>query len=72
MSITVLYKLILSFLIGVARHTVSLQYLKKELGYEVGVLLAEKHESFLQVDSIILDGFVQAYPKYPGKFAISL
>ena len=66
---------------GVARHAqstqnnkyvVSLQYLKKELSYEVDVLHADKHESLLQVDSIIFDGFGQAYPNYPGKFAISL
>ena len=31
-----------------------------------------KHESLLQVDTIIFDGFGQAYPKYLGKFAISL
>ena len=28
----------------------SLQYLKKEVGGEVGFLYAEKHQSFLQVD----------------------
>ena len=33
---------------------------------------ADKHESLLQVDSIIFDGFGQAYSNYPGKFAISL
>ena len=37
----------------------SLQYLKKELSYEVDVLLADKHESLLQVDSIIFDEFGQ-------------
>ena len=31
-----------------------------------------KHESLLQVDTIIFDGFGQACPKYLGKFAISL
>ena len=31
---------------------------------------ADKHESLLQVDSIIFDGFGQAYPNYLGKFAI--
>ena len=50
----------------------SLQYPKKELSYEVDFLHADKHESLLQVDSIIFDGFGQAYPKYPGKFAMSL
>ena len=50
----------------------SLRYCKKELSYEVYVLHADKHESLLQVDSIIFDGFGQAYPNYLGKFAISL
>ena len=50
----------------------SLQCLKKELSYEVDVLNADKHERLLQVDSIIFDGFSQAWPNYPGKFAISL
>ena len=50
----------------------SLQYLKKELSYEVDVLNADKHESLLQDDNIIFDGFGQACPKYADKFAISL
>ena len=33
---------------------------------------ADKHQSFLQVDTIILDGFGQACPKYPDKSVISL
>ena len=49
----------------------SLQYLKKELSYEVDVLQADKHERLLQIDSIIFDGFGQACPKYSGKFAMS-
>ena len=49
-----------------------LQFLKKELSYEVDVLHADKHESLLQVDLINFDGFGQAYPNFPGKFAISL
>ena len=36
-----------------------LQYLKKELSYEVNVLHADKHESLLQVDSLIFYGFGQ-------------
>ena len=71
MSITVFYILILSFLIG-DKYAVSLQYLKKELNYEVDVLHADKHESLLQVDIIIFDGFDQACPKYLDEFAISL
>ena len=39
---------------------------------EIDVLHADKHKSLLQVDRIIIDGFGQACPKYPGKFAISL
>ena len=54
------------------KNAVSLQYLKKELSYEVDVLHADKYKSILQVDSIIFDGFGQASSKYPGKFAISL
>ena len=49
-----------------------LQYLKKELSYGVDFLHADKHESLLQVDSIIFNGFSRACPKYPVKFAISL
>ena len=39
---------------------------------EVNVLYAENHESPLQVDSIIFDGFGQACPKYSYKYVISL
>ena len=62
MSIIVFHKLLLSFLIGVVRHAqktkknkyaVSLQYIKKELRYEVDVLHVDKYESLLQVDSNI-------------------
>ena len=48
----------------------SLQYLKKELSYEVDGLHADNHQSLLQVDSITFDEFGQACPKFPGKFAI--
>ena len=40
--------------------------------YEVDVLHAYKHESFLQVDSIIFDGAGQACSKDLGKRAMSL
>ena len=50
----------------------SLQDFKKELGYKVDVLHANKHESLLQVDSIILSEFYQVCTEYSGKFAISL
>ena len=54
----------------------SLKYLLKSLGYKVYFLSADKHESFLQVDSITLDVRSKAYPKYPKQqiyniFAIS-
>ena len=38
----------------------------------IDILHADKHESLLQVDSIIFDRFGQACPNYQGKFAISL
>ena len=41
------------------KYAVSLQYLKKELNFEVDVSYADEHESLLQVDSIILDDFWQ-------------
>ena len=65
---------------SVARHTystqnnkyaVSLQYLKKELIYEIDDLHDDIRESLLQADSIIFYGFSQACPNYPSKFAIS-
>ena len=34
------------------KYAVSLQYRKNELSYEVDVLHVDKHEGFLQVDSI--------------------
>ena len=35
------------------------------MGDEVAFLLADKHENFLQVDSITLCVQSQAFPKYP-------
>ena len=49
-----------------------LQYLKNELSYEADVLHADRHESRLQVDNFLFDGFGQGCPKYPAKFAMSL
>ena len=55
-NIKVSYKLILSFLVGLARHAqstqdnrfaISLQYLQKEVGDEVDFLHVDKHKSFL-------------------------
>ena len=47
------------------KFAISLQYLQKEVSDEVDFLYADKHESFLQIDSIIFDGDGQAFPKFP-------
>ena len=68
------FKLSLSFQECLARHgqitqnnkfAISLQYLKEELSDEVVFLHTDKHESLLQIDSIILMGDGQAFPKFP-------
>ena len=68
MNVKGFFKLLLSFYVCVTRHTqitqdskfaVSLQYLKKELSDEVDFLHADKHESLLQIDSMILMGIVK-------------
>ena len=68
------FKLILLFYVCLARHAqitqnnkfaISLQYLKKEVSDEVDFLHADKHESFLQIDTMIFDGDGQAFPKLP-------
>ena len=41
----------------------SLQYLKKELSDEVYFLCTDKHEGFLHIYTVILDGDGQAFPK---------
>ena len=73
--------LMLSFLMGMVGHAestqndkyaASLQYVKKELSYEVEVLHADKHGNILKVDTVIFVGFGQVCPKYLGRFAISL
>ena len=65
----------LSFLVCVAKHTqitqnnkfvISLKYLKNEISNDVGFLHADKHESFLQIHIMILDGDGQAFPKFPN------
>ena len=67
------FKFILSFSVCVAKHAqitqnnkfaISLQCLKKEVSDEVD-LHADKHESFLQIDTMIFDGNGQAFPKFP-------
>ena len=65
-------KLIVSFQVCVARHAkitqnnklaISLQYLKKKVSDEVEFLHADKHESFLQVNTMILNGNGKSFPK---------
>ena len=65
-----------------ARHTqitqnnkfaISLQYLKNESSDEVGFLHADKNESLLQVDSMILMGMVKhSQSSQNRKFGMSL
>ena len=63
MNLKVFYKLMLSFLkVQNNKCEVSLQYLKSELSYKVDVLHHDKHDSPLQIDSIIFYGFDQAFP----------
>ena len=68
------FKLILSFSVCVTKHAqitqnnkfaISLQYVKKEVSDEVDFLHADKHESFLQIDTMIFDGHDQVFPKFP-------
>ena len=47
------------------KFAISLQYLKKEVRDKVDFLHADKHESFLQIDTMIFDGDGQAFPKFP-------
>ena len=55
------------------KFAISLQYLKKELSDEVGFLHADKHESLLQIDSMILKGMVKhSQSSQNSKFAMSL
>ena len=65
--------MILSFSVCVDRYAqitqnnkfaIALQYLKKEASDEVDFLHANKHESFLQIDTINFDGDGQALPKF--------
>ena len=49
-----------------------MQYLKKELSDEVNFLRADKHESLLQIDSMILMGIVKhSKSSQNSKFAMS-
>ena len=38
-------------------------HLKKEGSEEVDFLSTDKHESFLEIDTMIFDGYGQAFPK---------
>ena len=78
----VFYKLLLSLWVCLARHAqttqnnkfaISLQYLKKELSDEVDYLHGDKHESLLQIDSMILMGMVKhSQSSQNSIFAMSL
>ena len=70
----VLYKLIVSLWVYLARHAqstqnnkfaISLQYLKENVNNKVDFLPTDKHQSFLQIDTSILGVCGQACPNYP-------
>ena len=57
----------------VQKLSISLQHLKKELSDEVDFLHADRHESLLQIDSMILMGMVKhSQSSQNSKFAMSL
>ena len=73
-NIEVFYKLILAFWVCLGRHAqcnqgskfaISLQYLKENVNDKVDILLVDKHQGFLQIDTIILDLRGQICPNYP-------
>ena len=43
----------------------SLLFFKKEVSYEVDFLHVNKHESCVQIDTMIIDGDCQAFPMFP-------
>ena len=47
------------------KFAVLLHYLKKEVSDEVDILHADKHKSFLQIDTMIFDGRRSNIPKVP-------
>ena len=75
------FKVILSFSLCVARHAhntqnkkfaISLQHLKKKGSDAVDFMYADKHESFLQIDIIILMEMVKySQSSQNSKFAVS-
>ena len=48
-----------------SKFAMSLQYLEKDVRNEIDFLLAEKHQIFLQIDTVILDVCGQACLNYP-------
>ena len=55
------------------KFAISLQYFKKELSDEVDFLHADKQESLLQIDTMILMGMVKhSQSSQNSKFAMSL
>ena len=55
------------------KFAISLQYLKKEVSNEVDFLHADKHESLLQIDRMILMGMVKHFQSSQNsKLAMSL
>ena len=55
------------------KFAISLQYLKKEVNDEVDFLHADKHESVIQIDTMILMGMVKhSQSSRNSKFAMSL
>ena len=55
------------------KFAISLQYLKKKVSDEVDFLHADKHESLLQIDTMILMGIVKHSLSFPNsKFTMSL
>ena len=74
LDIKIFYKLVILFLLVIARHAqstrnskfvISLQYLEKEGRDEVDFLHADKHQTILQVNTINLVGRCQACSNYP-------
>ena len=47
------------------KFTISLQYPKKQMRDEVDFFLADKHERFLWIDTIIFDRGWSSIPKVP-------
>ena len=69
----VFFKLIASLWVCVARHTestennklvISMQYLKQNVNDEVDFLREDKHQRFLQIDTIMLGVCAQTYPNF--------